>query len=244
MNPTPQKTIVIALPALNEAAVLGDAVVKVRRAASALAGYATTVVIADNGSDDGTERIGRELAAANSDVRYLRLNRRGKGRAIRASWEKYPADIAVFMDADLSTDLAALPSLIAAIDDGADVAVGSRRHPDSRVLRTPMRRLTSWGYLAALRLFIGTKVADMPCGFKAVTARVVREVLPAVRDQGWFFDSELVLRAERRGFTIREVPVDWRDDRDRPRKSKVAVFRLGREYLRKVFELRRDLSKK
>ncbi|MBI4458362.1 glycosyltransferase [Candidatus Uhrbacteria bacterium] len=236
------QSVTIAIPVLNEEAVLRDAIEKICAAAAGLAGYAVTLVIADNGSHDGTERIGRELAVAHAEVKYLRLAERGKGRAIRAAWQAHPADINAFMDADLSTDLGALPALIGAVSAGADVAVGSRRHRESKVVRTPLRRLTSRGYGAVLRSFIGTRIADVPCGFKAVSARVIREVLPTVDDQGWFFDSELVLRAERRGFAVREVPVVWRDDRDRPRKSKVDVFRLAGEYVKRAWRLRRAMN--
>ncbi len=235
--------VVIAIPVLNEEQALAPTVETLRRfAADRLAGREVVIVIADNGSTDRTGEIGSELAERHPDVRYLRLSERGKGRAIRAAWNGYPADVSVFMDADLSTDLEALPALIDAAAANGGLAVGSRFLRGSKVERTPLRRLTSLGYMVFQRLALGTRVADLPCGFKAASAAAVGKILPRVRDNGWFFDSELVVRAERAGLPVAEVPVVWRENPVAGRRSKVPVGRLAVDYARRVWRLRRELG--
>jgi glycosyltransferase involved in cell wall biosynthesis len=234
--------IVVAIPVLNEEQVLRATVEEILRfAAASLAGHETVVVVADNGSTDKTQEIGLALAAEKPAVRYRRLEKRGKGLAIRTVWSENPADVHVFMDADLATDLAALPPLVAAASEGGGLAVGSRFLPGSRVDRSLPRRILSRGYRLFARLMLRTKVSDLPCGFKAAAPRVVSEVVPAVKNNGWFFDTELVIRAERAGFPIREIPVAWREERTPGRRSRVAVMKLIREYVRQVLLLRRDL---
>jgi glycosyltransferase involved in cell wall biosynthesis len=174
----------------------------------------------------------------------MRLERRGKGLAIREAWRRFPADVAVFMDADLSTDLEALPDLVGAIGAGADLAIGSRYHPRSTVERSVLRRFVSRCYRFLLRLLLGTSVADVPCGFKAASARVVRGIVPKIKDDGWFFDTELVVRVERAGMRIAEVPVRWCDFRVAGRQSKVRVLPIGWEYFKKSLALRSELIRK
>jgi glycosyltransferase involved in cell wall biosynthesis len=236
-------TVLIAIPAYNEEGVLRRTVETLCRFVyGAMRDHDTTIVIVDNRSTDGTECIGRELAAADPRVRYLRLEERGKGRAVRAAWMSQDADAYVFMDADLSTDLRALPAAVAAIAEGAQLAIGSRRVPGAVAERSMTRRAFSTGYRAVLGACFATAVTDAPCGFKAVSSDVVRKILPEVRDDRWFFDTELVLRAERRGMCIAEIPVIWRDWRREGRRSRVRVLPLAAEYLRSVWRLRRELG--
>jgi len=235
--------VLIALPVLNEEKVLRDSVEAVHRyVAAEFPGHETTIVIADNGSTDATEEIGRALAKELPGVRYLRLSGRGKGLAIREAWKSADADVYVFMDADLATDLAALPELVRRIGQGAGLAVGSRFHPDSVVDRSMFRKALSRGYRTLLGTALGTAVTDVPCGFKAASSGLVRDVMPCVRDDQWFFDTEMVVRAERAGHRIDEVPVTWRELKPAGRASKVRVFSLAQEYARKVYRLRRELG--
>lgn len=231
--------VLIVLPVLNEEMVLANTVKVVRSFCDqVMPAHETTIVIADNGSTDGTEKSGRELVERLTNVRYVRLELKGKGLAIRHAWSSVEADVFVFMDADLSTDLTALPGLVKAIEEGADVAIGSRFHVDSVVTRSSKRKFFSRGYRALLKLVFGTRVEDAPCGFKAVSQGVVREVVPMVRDNTWFFDTELLLLVERAGMKIVDVPITWSDGRYSGRESKVQIVRLVWEYTNKVFGLR------
>lgn len=232
--------LIIAVPVLNEEAVLERTVRQMAAAAAGLRDVDAEVVIVDNGSDDATPEIGRRLADEVPSVRYVRIGERGKGRAIRHAWSGADADVYAFMDADLATDLSALPALVeGAANDG--VAYGSRFHPDAVVERSFLRRAFSSGYRAAVRVLLATSVNDAPCGFKAVSRRVVRDVLPEVRDDRWFFDTELVVRAERAGVPVVEVPVAWKEHEVEGRRSKVNALGLSVEYLRHILRLRKDL---
>ncbi|MEY4722775.1 MAG: hypothetical protein RLZZ324_288 [Candidatus Parcubacteria bacterium] len=235
--------VLIAIPALNEERVIRRTVEALHScAARSLGGYDVRIVIADNGSTDGTVAVANALASEHPDVRLIRATRRGKGLAIRTAWSSEDADIYAFMDADLATDLAALPALLDCVREGMDVAVGSRAHKDADVERTPFRAFLSRGYRAVLAAAVGTRIKDMPCGFKAASRAAVKAVMPQVTNDAWFFDSEFVLRAEAAGLRVREIPVRWRDGAKDGRVTRVRIRRIVREYLGEVWRMRRELG--
>ena len=182
-----------------------------------MAGYQWRVVVADNGSSDRTLEIARDFAA-NKGERFaaIRLEERGRGRALRKAWLESKADVVCYMDVDLSTDLEALPPLIAAIaEQGHDVAIGSRLMKGSEVeLRTLKREIISRCYNLVIKLAMFTRFSDAQCGFKALSRRAVDEIIPLTKDVGWFLDTEILVIAEKRGYRIAEIPVHWRDDPD------------------------------
>lgn len=235
--------LTVVIPVLNEAKILADTVEAVyARLLEEFAEGDFRLVIVDNGSTDGTGAVVGALLAEYPGLRYERLNCRGKGLAIRTGWQRHPAAVNVFMDADLATDLAALKPLVLAVEEGADMAVGSRYHPASVVERSFWRRLCSLGYRLVLRTRLGLRTADAPCGFKAVSARVLNEIVPIVRNERWFFDTELLVRAERAGCRIAEIPVSWHEDSVAGRRSRVSVFRVAWQYFRECERLRNDLG--
>jgi putative flippase GtrA len=143
------------------------------------------------------------------------LERPGRGRALRDIWSQSEADVLAYMDVDLSTDLNALLPLVAPLMSGhSDLAIGTRLARGSRVIRGPKRELISRGYNLLLRTLMGARFSDAQCGFKAIRRDQARALLPLTRDTGWFFDTELLVLAERAGLRIHEVPVDWIDDLD------------------------------
>jgi putative flippase GtrA len=190
----------------------------IRRLQAFLAGgfpFTARVTIADNGSTDSTWDIARGLAAELPDVAAIRLEQPGRGRALRSIWSRSSADVLAYMDVDLSTDLNALLPLVAPLLSGhSDVAIGTRLARGSRVVRGPRREMISRGYNLLLQATLGTRFSDAQCGFKAIRADQARELLPRTQDGGWFFDTELLVLAERAGLRIHEVPVDWTDDPD------------------------------
>jgi glycosyltransferase involved in cell wall biosynthesis len=233
----------IALPVLNEERVLRQSVRQLLAVARReLGDFELRIVIADNGSTDRTEEIGRALAVEEPEVGYVRLAERGKGRAVFAAWESELADVYAFMDIDLSTDLAALPGLVEGAVSGGGLAVGSRFHPAAQVERSLSRRFFSAGYRLVLRTVFRTAVSDAPCGFKAIAHSAWVAVGPTVVDRRWFFDTELVLRAERAGFSLEQIPVVWREQVAPGRRSRVSAPQLCVEYLRCVWRLKKDLS--
>ena len=173
------------------------------------------VTIADNGSTDRTWAIARELAASHPEVRAVHMDLPGRGRALHAIWSASDAEVLAYMDVDLSTDLNALLPLVAPLLSGhSDVAIGTRLARGSRVIRGAKRETISRCYNLLLRATLGVGFSDAQCGFKSIRASAARELLPLVADTSWFFDTELLVLAERAGLRIHEVPVDWIDDAD------------------------------
>jgi len=235
--------VLITIPCHNEAMLLGQTVAQLHQyCATALHACRWELLITDNASTDGTGSAGLALAERYREVRYFHSPEKGRGNALRTCWLGEPADIYVYMDADLATELRHLPALLAAIREGAGVAVGSRLIQGARVSdRAWSRELSSRGYNLCLKLVFGVRFRDAQCGFKAISRQVRDEIVPRLRDGHWFFDSELLILAERRGLAIREIPVSWRDNQVRD--SKVRLFRDIVYFLGRMLELRRRLGR-
>jgi putative flippase GtrA len=200
--------------------------------------FSTRITIADNGSTDGTWEAALALAADLPGVHAVRLGARGRGRALHAVWSGSDARVLAYMDVDLSTDLSALLPLVAPLLSGhSDLSIGSRLTRGARVVRGTKRELISRSYNTILHLTLRTRFSDAQCGFKAIRADRARELLPLVRDRAWFFDTELLVLAERAGLRIHEVPVDWVDDPD----SRVDIVATALADLRGVLRLVRDV---
>lgn len=229
-------TVDIVLPVLNEQRVLEGSVRRLLQRLDTMRGFDARIVVADNGSTDGTLEVAHRLARMVPGVSVTHLNVRGRGRALRQAWTRSTADVVAYMDIDLSTDLAALQPLLELVASGrADVATGSRLAPGARVTRGVRRELISRAYNALLRAALEMPVCDAQCGFKAVRASVARTLLPSIEDEEWFFDTELLVRAHHAGFRVAELPVRWVEDRD----SRVRVVRTALADLRGVWRLRR-----
>jgi putative flippase GtrA len=224
----------IVVPVHNEERVLATSVRRLHRFLSAEFPLRWRILIADNASTDGTPEAAELLCRELGSVAWMRLERKGRGRALRAAWSASEAGVVCYMDVDLSTDLRALLPLVAPLLSGhSDVAIGSRLAHGARVVRGPKRELISRGYNALLHATLRARFSDAQCGFKAVRRDVAAELLPAVRDDAWFFDTELLVLAQRRGLRIHEVPVDWIDDPD----SRVNLVRTAVDDLRGVARL-------
>ena len=227
-------TVEIAIPVYNEEVALEDSVRRLHSFCVESLPWSFRVVIADNASADRTPEIGARLAAELEHVAYLRLSEKGRGRALRRVWSRSDADVLAYMDVDLSTGLEALLPLVAPLVSGhSDLAIGTRLARGSRVVRGPKRELISRTYNRLLHLTLRSRFSDAQCGFKAGRADVVKALLPWVEDQAWFFDTELLVLAERSGLRIHEVPVDWVDDPD----SRVDIVGTALEDLRGIARL-------
>ncbi|MFB9377838.1 glycosyltransferase [Kineococcus gynurae] len=177
--------------------------------------FSSRITIADNASTDATPTVAAALAAELPDVRWIRLEQKGRGRALNHVWSTSDAEVLAYTDVDLSTDLSALLPLVAGLLSGhSDVAIGSRLARGAHVVRGPKREFISRSYNLLLHQTLRVRFTDAQCGFKAVRAEVARQLLPLVEDTGWFFDTELLVLAERSGLRIQEIPVDWVDDPD------------------------------
>jgi glycosyltransferase involved in cell wall biosynthesis len=224
----------VVVPVHNEQAALAGSIRRLHTHLTAALPFSWRIVIADNASTDQTARIAAALAEDLPGVEVLELARKGRGRALRAAWLRSDAQVLCYMDVDLSTDLNALLPLVAPLVSGhSDLAIGTRLARGSHVVRGAKRELISRSYNHLLRLSLGARFSDAQCGFKAVRADVARRLLPAVRDEAWFFDTELLVLAQREGLRIHEVPVDWIDDPD----SSVDIVRTALDDLRGIARL-------
>jgi putative flippase GtrA len=203
----------IVIPVYNEERDLAGSVRRLHQFLATEVPYPSRITVADNASTDSTLAVAQELADELQDVDVIHLEAKGRGGALHTAWMASEADVVAYMDVDLSTDLSALMPLVAPLISGhSDLAIGSRLAASSRVVRGPKREFVSRSYNLILRGVLGARFSDAQCGFKAVRADVARQLLPLVADTGWFFDTELLVIAERAGLRIHEVPVDWVDD--------------------------------
>jgi glycosyltransferase involved in cell wall biosynthesis len=206
----------VVIPVYNEEVDLEPSVVRLRQFLEDECPYQWRIVIADNASSDRTPEIAQALVSRwPQETAYLRLPEKGRGRALRRAWMESRADAACYMDVDLSTDLRHLVPLVAPLITGEKhVAIGSRLLPGSEVIDRPLlREFTSRVYNLLIGLiFPGRTFVDAQCGFKAVSRQAILELVPQIKDNAWFFDTELLLRAEAAGYEIHQVPVRWRDD--------------------------------
>jgi putative flippase GtrA len=223
----------VVIPVHDEEVGLAASVARLHRHLTRLP-YTFRITIADNASADGTALVAHRLTHEYDEVRAVHLPEKGRGRALKQVWSASGSQVLVYMDVDLSTDLNALLPLVAPLLSGhSDLAIGSRLTRGSRTLRGPKRELISRGYNLLLRGTLRAGFSDAQCGFKAIRGDVAHELLPLVEDTAWFFDTELLVLAERAGLRIHEVPVDWVDDPD----SRVDILRTARDDLRGIARL-------
>lgn len=209
----PQPVLDVVIPVYNEETDLEPCIRRLHAHLAEHVSYPYRITVADNASTDGTLRVAERLAREFPEVAVHHLDEKGRGRALNAVWRASDAAVLAYMDVDLSTDLAALGPLVAPLLSGhSDLAIGSRLARGARVVRGPKREFISRAYNLILRSTLAAKFSDAQCGFKAIRADVARELLPHVEDTGWFFDTELLVLAQRAGLRIHEVPVDWVDD--------------------------------
>ena len=229
----------VVVPVYNEQAALANSVRRLHRHLQENFPFPVRITIADNASIDDTPLIAAELAAELDDVRVVRLEQKGRGRALHHVWSMSDSPVLAYMDVDLSTDLAALAPLVAPLISGhSDLAIGTRLSRNARVVRGPKREIISRCYNLILKSTLSAGFSDAQCGFKAIRADVARELLPYVEDTGWFFDTELLVLAERTGLRIHEVPVDWVDDPD----SRVDIIATATADLKGVGRLLRGFA--
>ncbi len=223
------KSVDLIIPVYNEERVLAASVEKLCAWADEHLPYKWRVVVADNASTDGTLAVAQQLSAAHPDeVGYVHLDQKGRGRALKRAWLESPADAMCYMDVDLSTDLAMItPLLKAVLEDGYDIAYGSRMTKGSDIERSLKREINSRGYIAFIKLLFWTKFSDAQCGFKAINRDAAQALLPKVRDGEWFFDTELMIIAERSGRKLKGVPVRWVEDRDTRVKFPQDIIKMG-----------------
>ena len=227
----------IVVPVLNEAATLHAHITKLQQYLAQHVPYRHYITIADNGSQDGTRAIARQLAVQHANVHYVSLTERGRGRALRHVWQASRADIISYMDVDLSTSLDDFMPMITPLVTGeAGVAIGSRLAKGARTTRGLKREFISRCYNKIIKLTSGTTFSDAQCGFKALRRDVAQQLLPRVKDNEWFFDTELLIKAERAGVPIHEQPVTWVEDTD----SRVKIVKTALDDLKGLHRVNKE----
>jgi glycosyltransferase involved in cell wall biosynthesis len=224
----------IVVPVYNEERDLRASVTRLVEFLDGVSFFAGRVIVADNGSTDRTFAIAQALAREHGAVEAVHVPRKGRGGALRAVWSRSDADVVSYMDVDLSTNLAFFPLLIHGLSIGYHVAVGSRLLQASQTHRRLGREVLSRGYNRIVKALFWNHFSDAQCGFKAVDRVLAQRLLPHVRDDSWFFDTELMLLAERSGLRVFEVPVEWVEDLD----SRVPLVRTALEDLRGLLRVR------
>ncbi len=235
--------ISLIFPAYNEADRIEDAVEKTIKTLQKIAS-SYEIIIAEDGSTDGTAEIASRLSKTYTSVKHLHSDKRlGRGRSLARAFKSSRGKIIAYMDVDLSTSLKHLEDLISAVrDEGYDFAIGSRLLPESKVERTTSRTLASRAYNFLVRILLGTNIRDHQCGFKSFNRNSLLKVIDEVKASHWFWDTELLVKALRKGYRVKEIPVEWRGDK----KTKVRLFRdsliMGIQVLKLWLELNSPFS--
>jgi glycosyltransferase involved in cell wall biosynthesis len=234
------KNIDIIIPCLNEEKILETSINTLRDFLQKnMKQYNYHITIVDNGSTDNTFEIAKKLSKDHSQVRAIKLMKKGRGRALKKAWNMSDSDIISYMDVDLSTELCAFPSMIDAIaNKGFHISTGTRLSKDSKTKRGFKRELISRTYNILVKLILWTKYSDAQCGFKAINKQTFQKLLPNLKDNEWFFDTELLTIAEKKGLKIHEIPVTWVEDTD----SRVNIIDTAYKYIRDLIKLRMRIS--
>ena len=224
----------VVVPVYNEEKTLSASILRLSQFLQGNLSNPWRITIADNASTDATRSIAESLQQQYSSVNYLYLPQKGRGRALRTAWLDSTSDFVSYMDADLSTDLIHFPALIQSLESGFHIAVGSRLSQESRVTRGLKRELISRSYNLLIKSLFFTPFPDAQCGFKALTRQTAQAIIPSIKNNNWFFDTELLIIAAKRGYRIKSVPVRWDDDPG----STVNVFQTATEDVKGLLRLR------
>lgn len=234
--------VAAVIPAHDEAAILEASAKRVSWWGRETYGDGFTLVLSENGSSDSTAWTARVMEKLLPGTVAIASETPGKGGAVKRGAAAVEADVYLMLDADLSADLEDAEALVAAVAAGADAAAGSRRIAGSAADRPLIRRLATAAYATAARAALGLRILDLQCGAKAFSRRVRDEDLPRVKDDGFFFDTELLARLDRAGRRVEEIPIRWTDRSAPGRASKVRLLSTGAEFLKKLAALRKDLG--
>jgi glycosyltransferase involved in cell wall biosynthesis len=227
-------TVDVVIPVYNEERALPYSIQKLTEFLQVNLHNPWQVIIADNASTDSTRSVAENLCREHQGVSYLYLPQKGRGQTLRAAWLESNADIVSYMDVDLSTDVSCFPKLVEALESGYHIAIGSRLSKESKVTRSFKREFISRSYNLMIKGMFFTSFEDAQCGFKALTRQTAQTIVPQIKNNNWFFDTELLLIAAKRGYRIKSIPVKWVDDPD----STVKVLGTAAEDIKGLLRLR------
>jgi len=230
--------ISIAVPTFNEEKIIEQRINQLFDfCENNLKKYKWRIIVADNGSTDRTIKIIRKQKQKYSKLEYFHLKKLGKGLAIKKAWQDYLADVNIFMDADLATELKfTIPLINGITEEKYDLTIGSRYHKQSKCKRSLIRSMCSKFYNFILKIFFNIKLTDTHCGFKALSKSAVQRIIPKIKNNGLFFDTELLVLARYYNLKIKEMPVNWEDKNER--KTKIKIIKTGLKYLKEIIKLK------
>jgi len=233
------KSIDVIIPVYNEQDCLERNILALHNYLDKMSDFSWNIIIADNASTDKTPQIAKELSSKHENILHSHIPMKGKGRALRNAFLQSNADIVCFMDADLSTDLHFLKLLIEGLSRGYDISVGSRVLQASLTERGTIRKMISRACNLLIKCLFSSSFSDAPCGFKALKTDVAKKLVPLVKNNNWFFDTELLLLAEYNKYRIFEIPIQWKENP----KTKVNIKKTALEYLAGLIRLRCSIHK-
>ena len=230
----------VTIPVYNEEKILPTSITSLHTFLAHHCRFDWEIVVANNASIDNTLEVAKHLSTELSNVRVLHLDQKGRGRALKKAWLESRADILSYMDVDLSSNLYTFPPLIEALlSDGFDIGIGSRLLKASTTKRSLKREIISRIYNLIVKSFFQTKFSDAQCGFKAITRKAADELLPKIEDNGWFFDTELLVIGEKLGYRIFDLPVSWVEDLD----SRVNIASTAIDDIKGLIRVRRKFRR-
>jgi len=233
------KKISLVIPVYNEEKILENSIKKLYDHMSKNIKKDWKIIIANNASTDKTKEIAGKLVKKYSQVEAMHLLFKGRGNALKCAWKKYKSDVYAYCDVDLATDISYLKELFDNVFCGNNIVIGSRYLKEAKSNRTINRLILSKGYNYLIRLFFRTRISDFQCGFKAVDDKIIKEIIPRVKNKKWFFDTEMLLLAEQSGkYNIKEIPVSWRENKD----TKVRIFEAIYEHIKGLVLLKKRLN--
>jgi glycosyltransferase involved in cell wall biosynthesis len=203
--------IVATLPCHNDAAFLENAVHALKEGLVSHEGD-YLIVIAEDGSTDGSTEIAGKLASSDPSIVHIHDERKlGRGLALINAWKAFDGEIYAYIDCDLATDMSFFPQLIDYIEEGHDLATGSRYVEGAVTTRPFLRGVTSKAYNWIIRLVFSDGIRDHQCGFKSFSRAMVEHLKDESRHDDWFWDTEAIVLARRGGFKLVEFPVEWNE---------------------------------
>jgi len=230
--------ISIAIPTLNEEKIINQKIDQLFDFCEKnLKRYKWKVIVADNGSTDKTIKNVKKQKEKYPNLEYFSLKNPGKGLAIKKAWQNYLADVNIFMDADLATELKfTIPLIKGIIEEEYDLTIGSRYHKQSQCKRSLIRSIYSKFYNLILKILFNIKLTDAHCGFKALSKSAVQKIIPKIKNDGLFFDTELLVLARHYGLSIKQIPVNWTEEEGR--KTRINIIKTALKYLKEIIKLK------
>jgi glycosyltransferase involved in cell wall biosynthesis len=226
------------IPIYNEEKVLENSICKLRKYLVDNVKNNWLIVIVENGSSDKSLEIAKNLSKKYSKIDCIHTDRKGRGYALKYALENSKADICLYMDVDLSTGLSAIQEAVLSMKKGYNLVIGSRYLDDSKAKRSIKRLILSKGYNLLVWFLFRTKIRDLQCGFKAVNQKIIKNILPKIKSNEWFFDTELIILSERGKYKIKEIPISWKENNN----SKVKIIKTIKKYIFNSIKLKRRIK--